>query len=120
MTALAEGEEVRIRPTIIARSPDADTVGFVTVTFPGVQGEALIVFGGPEDARGYQEATGKHTARDGYKIIVGMDAGALADVLDSLGAPFVAVPESPWTGEGGVDFFDAAEFVAMLEESAGG
>ena len=118
--APAEEEEVRIRPTIIATAPAADTVGFVTVRFPGVRGEALIVFRGPEEAREYQEAAGKHTAREGYKIVVGMGAGALADVLDALGAPLVAMPRSPWTGEGGVDFFDAAEFVAMLEESRRG
>ena len=111
-------EAVRIAPTVLATAPAAaDVVGFVTVRLPGVRGEALVVFRGPEEARAYQEATGKHAAREGFKIVVGMGAGALADVLDALGSPLVAMPESPWTGEGGVDFFSAGEFVAMLEDS---
>ncbi len=118
-----EEEEVRIRPTIIATAPTdggGDVVGFVTADLPAAGGEALVVFRGLEDAREYQERTGKSTPGEGYKIIVGLSAGALADVLDTLGAPLVAMP-GLWTGgDGEVDVFDAGDFVAMLEESRRG
>ena len=48
-----------------------------------------------------------------------MQHEAVESLLDKLGVGLVIMPE-PWTGAGGVDTFDAADFVAMLQESERG
>ncbi len=107
MTAAAEV----VHPTVILRMGE-DTLGAVTAGKG--EGEALIVFRGPQDARAFQASVGKWTAGEGYRLI-GMNHAALASLVDLLGVRLVAMPER-WTGAGGVDTFDAGDFVAMLEE----
>ena len=76
------------------------------------------MFRGPEeDARGLQAAADKYTAAEGF-LLIGMQHEALASLIDMLGVRLVVMPESPYTGgDGGVDAFEAGDFVALLEES---
>lgn len=107
-------EQPNINPTVIVRVPPEET-GVVTI---GVGSDAaLLVFRGPEDARAFQEHTGEHDGRDGFEVR-GMDLEDLAWLLDEHGLLFVAMPE-PWTGEGGVDLFNADAFLLLLEHGEG-
>jgi hypothetical protein len=45
-----------------------------------------------------------------------VDLEGLAALLEAHGCTHVAMPE-PWTGDHGVDFFEADTFIGMLEES---
>ena len=99
-----------VYPTVIV---DSGTLEVVTAGEG--EDEALVVFRGPEDARRFQEHTGRHAPADGYKLI-GMTHEAVASLLKRYGLRYVAMPE-PWTGEGRVDVFKAGTFIAMLEES---
>lgn len=57
-----------VRPTVIVRlSEEEGTLGAVSVG--AGEEEALIVFRGLEDARSYQEHTGKHTLEKGHKLV---------------------------------------------------
>jgi hypothetical protein len=105
-------EEFTIRPTVIVRVlPDC----LQAVTAGEGESEGLIVFRDPEDARAYQETTGKHTAGEGF-LLIGMDCEAIADLLGAHGLHYVHMPE-PWTGgNAGVDTFTAENFVRFLEE----
>lgn len=101
--------------TVIMRgrpeSPDLVTIGKEEDT------EALVVFRGPEDARAFQEVAGWCDERHGFELT---DAGRedLAAILDERGLLYVAMPE-PWTGEGGVDLFNADAFLLLLEDAEG-
>ncbi len=102
-------------PTVIVRLDERKgTLGVVT-TGKGSEQEALIVFRGPEEAQKYQEHVGKHTSAEGYRL-ASLDLEELEALLVVWGLGSVAMPE-PWTGEGMVDFFEASNFIAMLEES---
>ena len=106
--------DVLISPTVLAKLCNPDCVAFASVGEG--EGLALIVFRSMAEAERFQRATGKHTAGQGFKR-VGLDRVSLAHVLEAGAYPLVAMPEAPWTGEGGVDAFAAGDFVAMLEES---
>ena len=111
---MTEQAAIRIRPTVIVRDREGDeTLGFVT-TFEG-EGEALVVFRGPEDAFRFQAYAGRYTLEEGY-IAVSMDHLALDALLAREGIGYVAMPER-WTGKGRVDLFTRGNFVALLEES---
>jgi hypothetical protein len=106
-----------LEPTVLYRM-DLERDLQSTATVPTEIGEALIVFRGPEDARGYQRTTGKHTDEEGFKP-VNLDHEQVADVLAMHGLSVVAMPE-PWTGEAssGVDVFAGEDFIRLLEECA--
>ncbi len=107
-------DEFVLAPTVPVRKLPG-RLGVVTARSGGK--EALIVFRGPEDARGYQRTTGKHTAAEGFQL-VGMGEEALAALLDMHGLSWVAMPE-PWTGDSssGVDLFTRENFLSFLAES---
>ena len=107
-----------LEPTVLVRTapgaPGEARLGFVTAG-KGAE-EALIVFRGPEDARGYQEDSGKHTAAEGFQLI-GMTPDAIESLLEVLDVHRVAMPE-PWTGgQGRVDLFDRENFIRFLKEA---
>ena len=106
------GEAFVLSPTVIVRATP-EKIGVVTVGKG--QGEALLVFRGPEDARAYQEASGKHVRESGFEL-VGMSREAVAAVLDNHGLSRVAMPE-PWTGTARVDLFTAENFLRLLEHA---
>ncbi len=115
-----EEEGVHITPTIIhrayKRSDDEIIHGAATVEKPE-KGRALIVFRSQEEAEKYRAATGKHPEEEGFRTAA-LDLEELGHVLEAHDCTHVAMPE-PWTGDdsGGVDFFKAADFIGMLEES---
>ncbi|MDP9477437.1 MAG: hypothetical protein M3R38_17430 [Actinomycetota bacterium] len=117
--AVPEEEDIHITPTIIHRAyagPDVAhefTHGVATAEHQA--GRALIVFRSQEEAEKYRSATGKHSKEEGFKTAT-LDLEELGHVLEEHGCTHVAMPE-PWTGEGEVDFFKAADFIGMLEES---
>lgn len=110
----ASEAEFVLAPTVIVRLLP-DCLGVVTATQDGK--EALIVFRGPEDARGYQRTTGKHTEAEGFKLI-GMSEEAVVAVLDTHELSWVLMPE-PWTGDAvsGVDLFARENFLELLATS---
>ena len=81
------------------------------------KGRALIVFRSEEEAEKYRFDTGKHPASDGWGPAA-LDLEDLANVLEMHDCTHVAMPEEWISGEGGVDFFEAAAFIGMLQESA--
>ncbi len=105
-----------LAPTVILRLDAEGTLGVVTAG-EGPE-EALLVFRGPEDARGYQRTTGKHATAEGFQLI-GMGEEAVAALLDKHGLSWVLMPE-PWTGDAssGVDLFTRENFIRFLEECA--
>ena len=106
-----------VSPTVLVRLGE-EGEAFGVVTLGKGEEEALVVFRGPEDARAYQEHTGKHTAAEGVAVI-GMDLDAVSAVLDVTGVGRVAMPE-PWTGDGLVDLFEARDFFALFREELEG
>lgn len=102
-------ETFHISPTVIVRTTP-ESIGVVTVG-KGPD-EALLVFRGPEDARAYQDASGKHVRGSGFEL-VGMTREAVAAVLDKHDLSRVAMPE-PWTGTARVDLFTAENFLRLL------
>ncbi len=117
-------EDIHITPTIIHRAyagPDVAhefTHGVATVEKPE-KGRALIVFRSQEEAEKYRSATGKHPEEEGFRTLA-LDLEELGHIIEEHGCTHVAMPE-PWTDDlsGGVDFFAASDFIAMLEGSAG-
>jgi hypothetical protein len=108
----AAGEAFVLSPTVIVRfTPEKISV----VTVGKGPDEALLVFRGPEDARGYQEAFGKHVRGLGFEL-VGMTREAVASLLDKHDLSYVAMPE-PWTGDARVDLFTAENFLRLLEHA---
>lgn len=105
---------ILIAPTVIVRVAP-ESIGVVTVG-KGSE-EALLVFRGPEDARAYQEASGKHDRADGFEI-VGMPLEAVEALLQKQGLSRVAMPE-PWAGSGGVNLFSAENFLWLLGGTEG-
>jgi len=106
-----------LEPTVLYRmDPERDLQS--TATVPTEIGEALIVFRGPEDARGYQRTTGKHTAEEGFKP-VSLSGEEISGVLDMHDLSVVAMPEM-WTGDASsyVDVFSRGNFFRFLEECA--
>ena len=110
-----EEDEVLISPTVILRKGEPRLgVPELAVTMGEGADEALIVFRGADDARAYQRAAaGKHSAAEGFEV-VDVNLEGLSALLDGHGLGYVAMPER-WTGRGGVDLFDAGDFLAMLE-----
>ncbi len=105
----AAGEAFALSPTVIVRATPEE-IGVVTVG-KGPDA-ALLVFRGPEDARAYRDASGKHARGLGFEL-VGMTREAVASVLDKHGLSRVAMPE-PWTGDARVDLFTAENFLEIL------
>lgn len=99
-----------IYPTVLVQV-DGDTLG--TVTAGEGEDEALIVFRGPDDARGFQRSNGRYSAEAGFSV-VGMERDAIAALLEKQAIPLVAMPEA-WTGSGRVDTFTAANFLELLD-----
>ena len=81
------------------------------------KGRALIVFRSEAEAEKYRFDMGKHPASDGWGPAA-LDLEDLANVLEMHDCTHVAMPEEWIGGEGGVDFFEAAAFIRMLQESA--
>lgn len=101
-----------IYPTVLVNADHGEkTLGVVTAV-EGEQ-EALVVFRGPNDARAYQQTSGKHSAEEGFELI-GMSRKALSALLDKQDLSWVALPEE-WTGSGGVDFFTSENFLELLD-----
>jgi hypothetical protein len=103
---------VHITPTVLYRARGGK---LATVTANTEEGRALVVFRSGEEAERYREHTGSYPEGEGFKPVC-VDHKDLANILEMHGCTHVAMPE-PWTGEGGVDRFKAADFIAMLEES---
>jgi len=101
-----------VMPTCMDRSMQAAAV----VEKPE-KGRALIVFRSEEEAEKYRSDTGKHPASDGWGPAA-LDLEDLANVLEMPDCTHVAMPEEWIGGKGGVDFFEAAAFIGMLQESA--
>jgi len=101
-----------VMPTCMDRSTQAAAV----VEKPE-KGRRLIVFRSEEEAEKYRSDTGKHPASDGWGPAA-LDLEDLANVLEMHDCTHVAMPEEWIGGEGGVDFFEAASFIGMLQESA--
>jgi hypothetical protein len=100
-----------LAPTVSVRL-EAESYSVVTAR----EGEALIVFRGPEDARAYQRTSGKHTEAEGF-IVLGLSDRALAAMLDKHALSWVVMPE-PWTGDSsaGSDLFTRDNFMRLLAE----
>ncbi len=114
MCSASTEEAFALSPTVIVRVTPEE-IGVVTVGKG--HDEALLVFRGPEEARAYQEASGKHVRGIGFEF-VGMTREAVRAVLDKHDLSRVAMPE-PWTGTGRVDLFTAENFLRLLEEAEG-
>jgi len=78
------------------------------------KGRAMLVFRS-EEAEKFRHATGNYPESEGFEV-VSVDHEELAAFLQFHRCTHVAMPE-PW-GEGGEDFFAAADYVGMLEASA--
>ncbi len=101
-----------IYPTVLYRAePDTLTAAVVE----GPKGRALLVFRSEGEAEKYRAGTGNSPEAEGWRA-VNLGLEDLANVLAMHGCTHVAMPE-PWTGEGLVDFFDAGDFIGMLEEA---
>ncbi|MDP9476808.1 MAG: hypothetical protein M3R38_14170 [Actinomycetota bacterium] len=105
-------EDIHITPTIIYRL-DRGVIAAAVVEHE--DGRALCVFRSEEEAERYRTSTGKYPESEGFKVVCA-NHEALKTLLELHGCTHVAMPE-PWTGEGEVDFFKAADFIGMLEES---
>src|SRR5215212_10738197 len=105
---------VHIEPTLLCRVGRSRGT-LETVTANTEEGRALVVFRSEEEAERYREHTGSYPEAEGFKPVC-VDHKDLANILEMHGCTHVAMPE-PWTGENGVDFFEASVFVGMLEES---
>ncbi len=104
-------EYITITPAIIYRL-DRGVIAAAVVEHE--DGRALCVFRSEEEAEKYRAATGNYPPEEGFKVL-SANHKALATLLEVHDCSHVAMPE-PW-GEGGVDFFKAADFIGMLEES---
>lgn len=105
-------ESFVLEPTVLLRS-EGDKLA--TVTAGKGEDEALMVFRTPEEAKKYQEHTGKHTPKEGFtRVQIGDEV--LADLLSAYGIHNIVMPE-PWIGAGGVDLFTAENFFRLLKES---
>ncbi len=106
------GEKFTILPTVLIRlGPES----MEAVTVSGDDGEALVVFRGPEDAAGYQHDSGKHTADEGFERI-GMTHEAIAALLEKHDLGWVLLT-APWDSDEEGSLFKAASFVRFLEAS---
>ena len=104
------GEEFTILPTVLIRlGPESMEV----VIIPKDEEEALVVFRGPEDAAGYQEDSGKHTAEEGFELI-GMGHEAIAALLEKHNLGWVHLV-GPWGSNEEGSLFQAGNFVRFLE-----
>ena len=104
-------DTVHIVPTILYRMGRGK---LEAVTVNREDGHTMIVFRSPEEAERFRQDTGKYPEAEGFKA-VSVDHEQLAAFLKVHGCTHVGMPE-PW-GEGGVDRFEAADFIGMLEES---
>jgi hypothetical protein len=73
------------------------------------------VFRSEKEVEKYRGATGNYPKEEGFGTAT-LDLEELGHVLEAHDCTHVAMPE-PWTGAGNVDFFKAADFIGMLEES---
>jgi hypothetical protein len=105
-------EDFTILPTVLIR---LDHERMEVVTVGKSEETALIVFRSPEDAAGYQEDAPKHTTDEGFEL-VGMTHVGLAALLEKHGLQWVHMPE-PWGSDEPGAFFEAPNFLRMLEES---
>ena len=102
-----------VRPTIIARRDAAkEYVMYVA------RENALVVFRSEEEVEKFRDHSGLHPESEGFEAVV-VDEIQIARTCFRHGLTNVCLPE-PWTGTSGVDFFDLADFVAMLKESVVG
>jgi hypothetical protein len=103
---------VYISPHIIARrDEDADEEHVMTAPSEN----ALIVFRSAREVEKFRASSGRYPASEGFEAI-GLDHVGIARACLRHGLERVAMPE-PWTGDNAVEFFDVADFVAMLRES---
>jgi hypothetical protein len=110
---MREEDLVHVTPTVLYRM-HGDKHAAAVVEEAG-EGRALIVFRSVEEAEKYRNATGKHPASEGWKPVA-LELEDLGNVIEMHECTHVVMPE-PWTGEGGVDFFEADAFIGMLERS---
>jgi hypothetical protein len=109
--SLQQEEEIHIIPTVLYRA-GSGTLEAVTVRHE--DGHALVVFRSEEEAEKFRAATGKFQEEDIKPVA--LDLEDLENVLKMHECTHVAMPEA-W-GAGGADFFEAKDFIGMLEESA--
>ena len=105
-------DTVHISPTILYRTGRGTLEAAVA---DRADGRTMIVFRSEEEAEKFRQDTGKFPESEGFKA-VGVDHEQLAAFLQVHECTHVGMPE-PWDGEGGVDRFEAADFIGMLEES---
>lgn len=101
-----------LRPTALLRF-DGDVLAVATMNAD--EGQAMLVFRDPDEARKYQEHTGKSLPSEGFKRMQ-LGEEEIDALLDTNGIGYVAMPE-PWTGGGGVDLFTAENFLEFLRTS---
>jgi hypothetical protein len=111
-TQPSDGDLIHIVPTILYRMERGLQAA---ATVEPEAGRALLVFRNEEEAEKFRADTGKHSEAEGWGPVA-LDLGDLQNVLKMHECTHVAMPEE-WTGEGGVDFFEASDFIGMLEES---
>ena len=105
---------IHIIPTVLYRMERGIHAAATVEHSP--DGRALLVFRNEEEAEKYRAHTGKHPEPEGWGPVA-LDLEDLQNVLKMHECTHVAMPEE-WTGEGGVDFFKASDFIGMLEERA--
>ncbi len=109
-------DALTIWPTVLYRTT-ATTMEAAVVDDPdGGARRALLVFRDEGEAEKYRAATGNNPAREGWRPVA-LDHEDLANVVALHGCSHVAMPQA-WTGDGLVDYFDAGDFIGMLEEAA--
>jgi hypothetical protein len=88
----------------------------VAVADHAERGRALFVFASEEEATAYRQERGTYPAEEGFANVP-VDLDVLEDLLALHECTHVVMPVS-LTGEEGPDYFDAGDFVGMLEEPA--
>jgi hypothetical protein len=112
---MTEDTVVHIDPTILCRHRERGKLEALTANRE--DGHTMIVFRSEEEAERFRSYTGLYSEAEGFKPF-SLDHEQLAALLTVFGCTHVGMPE-PWTGSeaSGVDRFEAAAFIGMLEES---
>jgi hypothetical protein len=103
-----------IQPTIIVmRVEGEEGVAYVE------RENALLVFRSEEEVEKFRDETGIYPASEGYEAVA-VDEAEIARTCIRHNLSRICIPEAPWTGTTGVEFFDADDFIRMLRESQAG
>ena len=99
-----------LEPTIIVmRDEDAEGVAYVG------RENALLVFRSEEEVEKFRDQTGMYPASEGYEAVA-VDEAEIARTCIRHNLSRICIPEAPWTGTTGVEFFDADDFIRMLRQ----